>query len=391
MHTMERTEGSELATGLEYSEEALRGVVGRVLEYGPSLSAAAAATVLVDLLERDPIPCPPHAVLVLLARIAVGDPDAVACGGERHQNRALEPASDEGQAECEMAGRCLEAVELGTPTFLRLLRREAPATRCAAAHLLAFVAPADRAVDDALSSCARDAEQPPAVRAYALFALGIRGTVRPADLPPIVPSAPRPASLLEAAVAFAGLGSKDAPLVPGAESSAIDVLARGVSDRLPFAERFPASDLPFPVPARLLLGRLGRGKGRSARAQSALVQLLGTTAEPARAERIASALLVLAFGEPTAAAFSERRPSLEVFRGAARWSAEQRDVLRAICDNDVLWPASAESGPSVRHGEASAVQVELKRMLELPYYPSRKGVRTAIAAKVSGGGGGAGT
>jgi hypothetical protein len=39
--------------------------------------------------------------------------------------------------------------------------------------------------------------------------------------------------------------------------------------------------------------------------------------------------------------------------------------------------------------DASPVQVALKRMLELPYYPSRKGLRTAISLAFSAGAGGA--
>jgi hypothetical protein len=94
---------------------------------------------------------------------------------------------------------------------------------------------------------------------------------------------------------------------------------------------------------------------------------------------------VLSFGEPTGAAFSALRPSVEVFRGAASWSAEQRAVLRGIVDHDALWPQSAESAPSVRHADACAIQIALKRMLEVAYYPSRMGVRTALGLVVSAG------
>jgi hypothetical protein len=149
------------------------------------------------------------------------------------------------------------------------------------------------------------------------------------------------------------------------------------------------ADFPWPRCERLLLSRLARAKGRSARAQTALLRLLPLARDRARAERIAGHLLVLAFGEPTGAAFSDWRPSLEVFPGASAWSAEQRSILRSIASLDLLWPASAELSPRVRHVDACPVQLALKRMLELSYYPSRQGLRSAIALVFNAGAGGA--
>jgi hypothetical protein len=78
-----------------------------------------------------------------------------------------------------------------------------------------------------------------------------------------------------------------------------------------------------------------------------------------------------------------------VFPGAGSWTAEQRVVLRAIEELDLLWPAAAEVGPRVRYVDACPVQVALKRMLELSYYPSRHGLRAALAIPFSAGAGGA--
>lgn len=146
---------------------------------------------------------------------------------------------------------------------------------------------------------------------------------------------------------------------------------------------------PWPEPERLLLAKLALGRGRSARAQTAFLRGLPLVRDRSRAERIAAHLLVLAFGEPTAAAFSDWRPSLEVFPGASTWSAEQRIVLRTIEALDSLWPTSAEADPRVRHVDACAVQVSLKRMLELSYYPSRHGLHAALALSLSAGAGAA--
>ena len=337
---------------------------------------------LIELLDHSDPPADPQAILGLLTQIAVGNPDTVACGGERHPAALLEPPCGETRAASErsMALECERAVACGTHVYLRWLASESPVARSAASHLLAFVAHEDIAVDEALAARAKDADDNMWVRSSALLALGVRGTARADDVPHVPRKELVEATVLEAARAFAALGSRDAPLVEGAEAAAVDVLARGIA-----ADAASSRSFPWPSLERLLIGGLARGRGRSARAQSALLGLLAAAGERGRAERIASALLVLAFGEPTGAAFSALRPSLEVFRGAASWTAEQRAVLRGIVDNDVLWPQSAESAPSVRHGDACAVQVALKRMLEVAYYPSRTGVRTALGLLVSGG------
>jgi hypothetical protein len=364
-------------------------LVRNAVQQGACRASLAAAPALIELLDRADTRFAPRTLLGLLAQIAVGDPDAVACGADGYPGLALDAPAEELQAERDGRRRCAEAVDSGAEVYLRWLGSNEAAERCAAAHLLAFVAHPNRSVDQALGVHARDLGEQTSVRASALFALGLRGGACAETLPPLDADDLRKPGLLAAALAFAALGGRDTPLVSGAESAAVELLARGVlgcNER----ERLVREQFPWPGPDRLLLGRLARGKGRSARAQSALLRMLAAATDRESAERVASALLVLAFGEPTAAAFSQLRPSLEVFRGASSWSAEQRAVLRVIVATDVLWPASAENGPSVRHLEACAVQVELKRMLELSYYPSRKGVRSAIALVLSAGAGGVG-
>jgi hypothetical protein len=373
------------AMDLEGSEQALRALVAGAVRNGARSAAAKATPFLVTVLERGVRPNAPQSILVLLARIAAGDPEAVACGGDATQGGAIEATPEELQAEQEANRRCEEAVAAGKDTYLRWLRTGAPAARVAAAHLLAFVLREDGTVDEALAKRARDESEPAHVRASALFALGLRGTARAGDLPPPRPQELGEATLLEAAAAFAGLGSRDAALARTAERAGVDVLSRGVA-AVPTEDD---ADFPWPESERLLLSWLARTKGRSARAQSALLRLLPLARDRGRAERIATDLLVLAFGEPTAAAFSDWRPSLEVFPGASAWSAEQRSILRAIATLDVLWPAAAEMSPRVRHVDACPVQVALKRMLELSYYPSRQGLRSAIALVFSAGAGGA--
>jgi len=379
--TMKRLH-SRIARESESSEQVLRALEQRIAHRGASRAAARTASVLVELLDHSDAPAEPQAILSLLAQIAVGNPDTVACGGERHPAAVLEPPASETRAATErsMALECERAVARGTHVYLRWLTGGSPVARSAAAHLLAFVDHEDIAVDEALGARAKDTDENTGVRSSALLALGVRGTARASDLPHVPRKEEVEATVLEATCAFAALGSRDAAVVQGAENDAVAILARGVAAD-------PASSRPFPWPAleRLLIGGLARGRGRSARAQSVLLRLLAAACERGRAERVASALLVLAFGEPTGAAFSALRPSLEVFRGATSWSAEQKAVLRGIVDNDALWPPSAESAPSVRHADACAVQVALKRMLEVPYYPSRMGVRTALGLLVSGG------
>jgi hypothetical protein len=372
-----------LGMDLAGSERALRALASSVVHRGRHAAAAAAAPFLIELLDRGEHPTEPEALLGLLARIASGDPDVVACGGEVAYGGALEATPDEIQAEREVRQRCHDAVAAGRDTVLRWLIANDARARGAAAQVLAFVAVGDGGIDEALAGRARDEDEHDAVRASALFALGLRGAACASDLPPMRAQDVGEATLLEAAAIFAALGAKDAVLLKAAERTAVDILARGVSpDPLQACS-------PWPPAERLLLGRLARNKGRSARAQSALLRLLPLTRDRARAERIASALLVLSFGEPTAAAFSDWRPTLESFPGASAWSAEQRGVLRTIAGHDILWPESAEEGPRVRHVDACTVQVELKRMLELAYYPSRKGLRTAIALAFTAGAGGA--
>jgi hypothetical protein len=374
---------------LESSEQALRALAASVVRRGRRSSAAAAAPFLIALLDRGERPSDPEAILALLAQIATGDPETAACRGEATLGGALEATVDEQHAEHEALGHCREAVAAGRGAYLLWLVAESVSARSAAAHVLAFVARDDRCIDGALSARARDEGENPAVRCSALFALGVRGTACAADLPQGSGQDFGPATSLEAASAFAALGAKDAVLAKAAERSAVDVLARGVATS-PDGEGAERVASPWPSAERLLLGRLARAKGRSARAQSTLLRLLAVARDRDRAERISAALLVLAFGEPTAAAFSDWRPSLERFPGASAWSAEQRAVLRAIAGQDLLWPASAEQGPSVRHVDASPVQVALKQTLELSYYPSRKGLRTAITLAFSAGAGGVG-
>jgi hypothetical protein len=377
---------SLLGTDLESSELALHALAAHVVRSGAPSSVAAATPFLVALLDRGERPAAPDLFLSMLARIAVGDPDAVACGSAPAQDGALElteATPEEAEAEREARRRCEQAVTAGASVYVRWLRASSTAARSAAAHLLAFVARGDGTVDQALADRARDDAEQPAVRASALLALGLRGAARAEDLPPPRAQELGEATLLEAAAAFAALGSRDPALVKTAERNAVDVLSRGVA--LP--PRANAHAWPWPRPERLLLAKLSLGKGRSARAQSALLRLLPLARDRARGERIATHLLVLAFGEPTAAAFSDWKPSLEVFPGASGWSAEQRTVLRAIASLDILWPPAAEMAPRVRHVDACAVQIALKRMLELAYYPSRQGLRAAIALVLNAGAG----
>jgi len=375
---------SLLGMDLDSAEQALYALAESLVRGGPRTTVAAAVPFLVAVLDHGDGERPGAAsrAFELLSRIAIGDPDAVACGGEASHGSLLEATPE---AEKGAHARCEQAVAAGVNTYIRWLRQGDPGARTGAAHLLAFVLRDERSVDDSLATCARDESQPLAVRASALFALGLRGTACADDLP-----APRTrelgeATLLEAAAAFAALGSKDPAVARTAERSAVDTLARGFGPSSPR----DAGEFPWPDAERLLLAKLARSKGRSARAQTALLRLLPLARDRARAERMARQLLVLAFGEPTAAAFSDWKPSLEVFPGASTWSAEQRSVLRAIASLDVLWPASAETEPRIRHADASSVQVALKRMLELSYYPSRQGLRSAIALAFTAGAGAA--
>jgi hypothetical protein len=372
-----------LGVDLESSEHALRSLAASVLRSGGNSSAAEAAPFLIAVLDRAAHPSDPVRVLSLLAHIAVGDPEAAACGSASAHAAALEATPEEAEAEQQAMRRREEAVAAGAEVYVRWLRAEAAPARAAAAHLLAFVRRADESVDEALRARARDPQEEAPVRASALLALGLRRAARAEDLPAERAQELGEAALLEAASAFAALGSTDAAVASAGARRAIDVLARGVAS-LP-----SGAGLPWPALERLLLARLSRTAGRSARAQSSLLRALPLTQQQPRAERIAAHLLVLAFGEPTAAAFSDWRPSLEVFPGAGAWTAEQRVVLRAIEELDLLWPAAAEIGPRVRYVDACPIQVALKRMLELSYYPSRHGLRAALAIPFSVGADGA--
>jgi hypothetical protein len=379
---------SLLVPDMESAEHALHALAADAVRSG-ARSSMAATPFLVALLDRAERPGAPDQFLRMLARIAVGDPDAVACGSGPVQDGALEATEstlEEAERERDARIGCERVVSAGTSIYVRWLGSSNPAARTAAAHLLAFVARDDRSVDQALAQRARDNGEQPSVRASALLALGVRGAAHAADLPPPRAQELGEATILEAAAAFAALGSREAALVKTAERSAVDVLARGVA-----APPAPATEndsaWPWPRAERLLLSKLALHKGRSARAQTAFLRLLPLARDRSRAERMASHLLVLAFGEPTAAAFSDWKPSLEVFPGASAWSAEQRTVLRAIASLDALWPASAELGPRVRHVDACGVQIALKRMLELAYYPSRQGLRAAIALVFNAGAG----
>jgi hypothetical protein len=381
---------SLLGMDLESSEHALRSLVAAVVHRGPRASAASAAPFLVALLDRGERPCAPHAILGLLARIAVADADAVACGAQVAHGGALEASPGELHAAREAAQYCGAVVGHGANIYLRWLLADDASARCAAAHLLAFIQRGDHAVDEALAARARDEDELEAVRASALFALGVRGTACAGDRPNRPGHEFGEATLLEAATVFSQLGSKDAAHARSAEREAIDVLARGVGEPSSRPGSDDMASFPWPKAERLLLGRLANSKGRSARAQSSLLRMLATARDRGRAERIACSLLVLAFGEPNAAAFSDWGPSREVFPGATAWSVEQRSVLSAVASTDVLWPPSAELEPSVRHVDASAVQLALKRMLVLPYYPSRTGLRAAINFAFTAGAGVAG-
>jgi hypothetical protein len=372
-----------LGVDLEASEHALRSLAASVLRSGGSSSAAEAAPFLIAVLDRGAHPSDPVRVLQLLAHIAVGDPEAAACGGAPPHVGALEATPEEAEAEQEGLQRRREAVAAGSSVYVRWLRAEAAPARAAAAHVLAFVRHGDELVDEALRARARDPEEAMTVRASALLALGLRRSARAEDLPAERAQELGEAALLEAAGVVAALGSTDAPVASAGVRRAIDVLVRGVPS-LP-----SDADPLWPPLERLLLARLARTAGRSARAQSALLRALPLAQQRSRAESIAAHLLVLAFGEPTAAAFSDWRPSLEVFPGAGAWSAEQRVVLRTIEGLDLLWPASAEVGPRVRYVDACPIQVALKRMLELSYYPSRHGLRAALAIPFSAGADGA--
>jgi hypothetical protein len=372
-----------LGIDLESSEQTLRALAASLLRSGGRSSAAEAAPFLIAVLDRAAHPSDPARVLSLLAHIAVGDPEEVACAGEPAHAGALEATPEEAQAEEESMRRREEAVAAGADVYVRWLRADAAPARAAAAHLLAFVRRDDESVDEALRARARDPQEEATVRASALLALGLRRAARAEDLPAERTQELGEGAPLEAASAFAALGSRDAAVANAGVRRAIDVLTRGVAS-------LPAEAvLPWPDPERLLLAKLARAAGRSARAQSALLRALPQTHDRTRAERIAAHLLVLAFGEPTAAAFSDWRPSREVFSGAAAWSAEQRVVLRTIEETDLLWPASAEMGPRVRYVDACPIQVSLKRMLELSYYPSRHGLRAALAIRFSAGADGA--
>jgi hypothetical protein len=385
MRTMKRLD-SPTARKRESSEQVLRALEERVALRGTNRTAAKAAPVLIELLEDGDPPAEPQAILRLLAQIAVGSPDDVACGGERHAAVLLEPLAGQAHAaKRKMALECEQAVACGAHVYLRWFANESSVARCAAAHLLAFVDPQSGEIDEALAVRAKDTDENVGVRSSALLAMGVRRTAHAEDWPHVQPTTDVEATILEGAIAFAALGSREPPLVEGAEGDAVEILARGVATRSPFPEPGGSRSFPWPALERMLLGSLARGRGRSARAQSALLRLLAAAAERGRAERVASALLVLSFGEPTGAAFSALRPSVEVFRGATSWSAEQRAVLRGIVDHDALWPQSAESAPSVRHVDACAIQIALKRMLEVAYYPSRMGVRTALGLVVSAG------
>jgi hypothetical protein len=371
-----------LGMDLESSEAALRTLAASVVHHGARADAARAAPFLVALLEHGERPTMPHAILGLLARIAVIDADAIACGRDATQGGALEATTFDAHADRDAVERCSVAVVAGRGAYLRWLGADDASARCAAAHLLAFVARGDSPIDEALAARARDEEEDEAVRASSLFALGVRGTASRHKLPCSLSHDVGGATLLEAGIVFARLASKDAAMARAAERDAVDVLARGIVGGPPASGVRAVPVFPWPEPEHLLLGRLGCGKGRAARAQSALLRMLATARDRGRAERIASALLVLAFGEPNAAAFSEWEPRREIFPGASAWTVEQRAVLGAIAAHDVLWPTAAEQTPSVRHVDASEIQLALKRMLVLPYYPSRKGLRAAIALVV---------
>jgi hypothetical protein len=374
------------------SEQALLALVAAALHEERPVAAATAAQFLIALLDHDGHPAAPEAAFGLLSRICAGDPDAAACGREAPYRGAIEATPEDLDADREARRRCAAVVASGRDAYLKWLTSGAVRARRSAAHLLAFAAPDDGRIDQSLSARARDQAEDAGVRSSALFALGVRGTASAMDLAAVRARGAGAlghqelgeATLLEAASSFAALGAKDAVLGKAGEHSAVDVLARGI------APQQLESASPWPAVERMLLARLGAAKGRSARAQTALLRLLSIARDPGRAARVASALLVLAFGEPTAAAFSDWRPLLERFPGATKWSTEQRSVLCAIADKDALWTAAAEDQPCVRRANACPIQAALKRMLELSYYPSRKGLRGAIALGFSVGAGGAG-
>jgi hypothetical protein len=265
-----------LGVDLEGSEHALRSLAASVLRSGGSSSAAEAAPFLIAVLDRAEHPSDPVRVLSLLAHIAVGDPEVAACGGAAHAG-ALEATLEEAQAEHEAMRRREGAVAAGAGVYVRWLRAEAAPARAAAAHVLAFVGRRNESIDDALRARARDPGEETTVRASALLALGLRRAARAEDLPPERAQELGEAGLLEAAGAFAALGSQDAPVASTGVRRAIDVLTRGVASVPPEAE------LPWPSAERLLLAKLARTAGRSARAQSALLRALLLANERTRA------------------------------------------------------------------------------------------------------------